>query len=172
MLTDDDVAAEFTHAFNEQASRSSPAPIDAAGLFRRARRQRRRQLGTGVAAVMAVAGLVTGLMITGTGPSAPPHAQGRLPGNTLLDARVVPSLTAKAADAGLPSYYIVASDPKLAPLPVRNSATGKVVGVVSPPAACDPKSLSLAAAAHHRDFVFACSTSAQSISFYRFPISS
>ena len=172
MLTDDDVAAEFTHAFNEQASRSSPAPIDAAGLFRRARRQRRRQLGTGVAAVVAVAGLVTGLMITGTGPSAPPHAQGRLPGNTLLDARVVPSLTAKAADAGLPSYYIVASDPKLAPLPVRNSATGKVVGAVSPPAACDPKSLSLAAAANDRDFVFACSTSAQSISFYRFQISS
>src|ERR1700759_587203 len=171
MLTDDDVAAEFTHAFNEQASRSSPAPIDAAGPFRRAGRQRRRQLGTGVAAVVAVAGLVTGLMITG-GPPAPPHAQGRLPGNTLLDARVVPSLTAKAVDAGLPSYYIVASDPKLAPLPVRNSATGKVVGTVSPPAACDPKSLSLAAAANDRDFVFACSTSAQSISFYRFQISS
>lgn len=171
MLTDDDIAAEFTRAVNEQTGRTSPAGLDAASIFRRGRRQRHRRIATGVASVAAAAGLVTSLMITGTGPSATTRAQGQLPGNTLLDAQLVRTPTAAAANAGLPRYYIVASAPALAPLEVRSSATGKVVSTVSPPAACDPKSLRLAAAGNNRDFVFSCSRSPGSNSFYRLQIS-
>jgi hypothetical protein len=172
MLTDDDIAAEFARAVDEQSERKSPAGLDAARIFRRGRRQRHRRIATGVASVAAVAGLVTGLVVTGAGPSAPTSsAHGQLPGNTLLDARIVPALTAAAADAGMPRYYIVASAPTLAPLEVRSSATGKMVSTVSPPAACDPKSLRLAAAGNNRDFVFSCATSPRSNSFYRFQIS-
>src|ERR1700744_4866848 len=171
MLTDDDVAAESTRAVNEQAGRQPRTGVDAAGIFRRGRRQRYRRIATGVASAAAVAGLVTGLVVTGADPSAPSNPHGQLPGNTLLDAQVAPALTAEAADAGMPGYYIVASAPTLAPLEVRNSETGKVVSTVSPPATCDPKSLRLAAAGNNRDFVFSCSTSPGSNSFYRLQIS-
>jgi hypothetical protein len=132
--------------------------------------------------VAAAAGLVAGVTI-GSIPSTPTHPapgpaqaarpkNGPLPGNSLLDAQGLPALSAKEADAGMPKYYIVASDPALAALEVRNSATGKVVSKVTPPATCDPKSLKLAAAGNNQDFVFSCSTSGQSTSFYRLRISS
>jgi hypothetical protein len=190
MLTEDDLAAKVADAFSEQAGRAPAADIDAAGIFWRGRRRRHRQIATRVVSVTAAAGLVAGAIIAGSGPSALRHsaqgpartspspassaraAHGQLPGNSLLDAQVVPMLTAQAADAGMPSYYIVASDPKLAPLEVRNSATGKVVSTVSPPATCDPKSLRLASAGNNRDFVFACSAPARSTSFYRLQLTS
>jgi hypothetical protein len=185
MLTEDDLAAKVAQTFGEQASRSSPADIDAAGIFRRGRRRRQRQLAIRVASVATAAGLVAGVVI-GSIPSTPTHGtpgpaqaaqtpqpkNGPLPGNTLLDAQGVPALSAKEADVGMPKYYIVASDPTLAALQVRSSATGKVVSTVSPPATCDPKSLKLAAAGNNRDFVFSCFTLAQSTSFYRLRISS
>ena len=182
MLTEDDLAAKVAQAFGEQADRRAPATLDAAGIFRRGRRRRHRQLATRVASVSAAAGLVAGVVI-GSIPSTPTHSapgpaqaaqprNGPLPGNILLDAQAVPALSAKEADVGMPKYYIVASDPTLAALEVRSSATGKVVGKVSPPATCDPKSLKLAAAGNNQDFVFSCSNSGRSTSFYRLQISS
>lgn len=190
MLTDDDLAAKVAEAFGEQADRRIATHIDAAGIFRRGRRRRRRQIATRVVSVAAAAGLVTGVLISQSGPPAPARVAqgptrtsqapthtaqpgtGKLPGNSLLDAEVVPALSAEAADAGLPKYYIVASDPKLAALEVRSSMTGKVVSTVSPPAACDPKTIKLAAAGNNRDFVFSCYASSQSTSFYRLHITS
>jgi hypothetical protein len=177
MLTEDDLAAKVAQAFGEQAGRSSPADIDAAGLFRRGRRRRHRQLATRVGSVAAAAGLVAGLVI-GSNPSASPHSaqgpaqaaqprNGQLPGNSLLEAQVGPPLSAEQADVGMPTYYIVASNPQLAALQVRNSVTGKVVSTVSPPTTCDPKTLKLAAAGNNRDFVLACSSPTRPNSFYR-----
>ncbi len=121
MLTEDDLAAKVARAFGEQADRRTPATIDAAGIFRRGRRRRHRQLATRVASVAAAAGLVAGVTI-GSIPSTPTHPapgpaqaaqpkNGPLPGNSLLDAQGLPALSAKEADAGMPKYYIVASDP-------------------------------------------------------------
>ena len=190
MLTEDDLAAKVAQAFGEQASRGPAADIDAAGIFRRGRRRRRRQIATGAVSVTAVVGLVAGLLIAGSGPTvptqvaqSPKHASatptrsaqpkpGQLPGNTLMDAQVVPALSAEAAEAGMPRYYIVASDPKLAALEVRSSMTGKVVSTVSPPATCDPKTIKLAAAGNNQDFVFSCLASAQSTVFYRLQLTS
>jgi hypothetical protein len=189
MLTEDDLAAKVAQAFGEQAGRSSPADIDAVGIFRRGRRRRHRQLATRVGSVAAAAGLVAGVMI-GAIPStsthgAPGPAQagqspssssrpktGSLPGNSLLDAQAVPAVSVAEADAGMPKYYIVATDPALAALEVRNSSTGKVVSTVSPPAACDPKTIKLAAAGNGQDFVLSCFASEKSIVFYRLQISS
>jgi hypothetical protein len=189
MLTEDDLAAKVAQAFGEQAGRRAPATIDAAGIFRRGRRRRHRQLATRVASVAAAAGLVAGVVI-GSNPSSPTHGvprpaqaaqspssspqptNGSLPGNSLLDAQAVPALSVAEADAGMPRYYIVASDPKLAALEVRSSATGKVVSTVLPPAACDPKTIKLAAAGNNRDFVFSCLASDQSVVFYRLQVSS
>jgi hypothetical protein len=181
MLTEDDLAAKVAQAFGEQAGRRTTATPDAAGIFRRGRRRRHRQLATRTASVAAAAGLVAGVVI-GSIPSPATHpAPGpaqvaqpgnrSLPGNTLLDVQGVPALSARAADAGMPKYYIVASDPTLAPLQVRSSATGKVVSRVSLPATCDPKSLKLAAADNNQDYVFSCSKSGQSASFYRLRVS-
>jgi hypothetical protein len=180
MLTNDDLTAKVARAFDDQAGRSSPPDLDAAGIFRRGRRRRHRQIAARVASVAAAAGLVAGVVVAGTGSPAPTHSAqgpaqaktGQLPGNTLLDAQVVPKRSAAAASAGQPRYYIVASDPRLAALEVRSSATGKVVSTVSPPTACDPKTVKLAAAGNDRDFVFSCLASAQSIVFYRLQVSS
>ena len=189
MLTEDDLAAKVAQAFGEQAGRRTPATIDAAGIFRRGRRRRHRQLATRVASGAAAAGLVAGVMIgsipststhgaprpaqAGQSPSSSPQAKnGSLPGNSLLDAQAVPAVSVEEADAGMPRYYIVATDPALAALEVRNSSTGKVVSTVSPPATCDPKTIKLAAAGNDRDFVFSCFASEKSIVFYRLQISS
>lgn len=188
MPTEDDLAAKVAQAFGEQAGRRTPATIDAAGIFRRGRRRRHRQLATRVASVAAAAGLVAGVMI-GSIPSTPTHGtprpaqaaqspsssprpkNGSLPGNSLLDAQAVPALSVEEADVGMPMYYIVASDPALAALEVRSSSTGKVVSTVSPPATCDPKTIKLAAAGNDKDFVFSCFASAKSTVFYRLQIS-
>ncbi|MBO0801835.1 MAG: hypothetical protein J2P25_02005 [Nocardiopsaceae bacterium] len=171
MITDEDLAAKVSRAFSEQAQRSSPAGIDAASIFRRGRRRRHRQLATRAVSVAAAVGLVAGVVVAGTGSLAPgrgtqPSSAGKLPGNTLLDAKMAPKRSAAAADIGQPKYYIVDSDPKLAALEVRSSVTGKVVSTVSPPSTCDPKSFQLAAAGNDRDFVFACSGTGPD-SFYR-----
>jgi hypothetical protein len=191
MLTEDDLAAKVAQAFGEQASRGPAADIDAAGIFRRGRRRRRRQMATGTVSVTAVVGLVAGLLIAGSGPtsptrvaqspthasatptrSAPPKA-GQLPGNTLLDAEVAPALSAAAADAGMPRYYVISPDSGSVSvaLEVRNSATGNVTSTVAPPVACTSKTFQIAAAGNDRDFVFGCPTS-QSIAFYRLRINS
>jgi hypothetical protein len=181
MLTEDDLAAKVAQAFGEQASRRPPATLDAAGIFRRGRRRRQRQLATRVASVAAAAGLAAGVVIgsipSTPAPGAPGPAQvaqpkgGSLPGNSLLDAQAVPALSAQAAEVGMPKFYIVASNPVLAALQVRSSATGKVISTVSPPASCDPKTLKLAAAGNDRDFVLACSSPTQPNSFYRLRLS-
>ena len=191
MLTEDDLAAKVAQAFGEQASRRTHATIDAAEIFRRGRRRRHRQLAAGAASVTAVVGLVAGLLITGSGPTAPtPVAQspthrasatptnstqpkhGQLPGNTLLDAAVAPMLPAAVADAGMPRYYVLSPDSgEGTVLQVRDSATGKVISTVTPPAACDMKTYTIAAAGNDRDFVAGCETG-ESISFYRLRITS
>jgi hypothetical protein len=182
MLTEDDLAAKVAQAFGEQTGRSSPADFDAAGIFRRGRRRRHRQLATRVGSVAAAVGLVAGLVI-GSNPSAPPHSargpaqaaqprNGQLPGNSLLEAQAGPPLSAEEADVGMPKYYIVASGPQLATLEVRNSVTGKVVSTVSPPDTCDPKTVQLAAAGNDRDFVLACSSPTRPNSFYRLQLTS
>ena len=191
MLTEDDLAAKVAQAFGEQASRRTPAAIDAAEIFRRGRRRRHRQLASGAVSVTAVAGLVIGLLITGSGRTAPtPVAQspthrasatptnstrpkpGRLPGNTLLDAAVAPMLSAAAADAGMPRYYVLSPDSGAGTvLQVRDSATGKVISTIRPPAACDMKTYTVAAAGNDRDFVAGCDTRESTV-FYRLRITS
>ncbi|HEY2518858.1 MAG TPA: hypothetical protein VGJ19_02010 [Streptosporangiaceae bacterium] len=190
MLTEDDLAAKVAQAFGEQASRRTPATIDAAGIFRRGRRRRHRQLASGAVSVTAVAGLVIGLLIGGSGsPASPRSAQGpapispspsssappkhgQLPGNTLLDAAVVPMLSAAAADAGMPRYYVLSPDSgEGTVLQVRDSATGKVISTVTPPAACAMKTYTVAAAGNDRDFVAGCDTRESTV-FYRLQITS
>ena len=191
MLTEDDLAAKVAQAFGEQADRRTPATIDAAGIFRRGRHRRHRQLAAGAASVTAAVGLVAGLLITGSGPTAstpvaqsPTHRasatptnstqpkHGQLPGNTLLDAAVVPMLSAAAADAGMPRYYVLSPDSgEGTVLQVRDSATGKVISTVTPPAACAMKIYTVAAAGNDRDFVAGCDTRESTV-FYRLRITS
>jgi hypothetical protein len=190
MLTEDDLAAKVARAFGEQADRPTPATIDAAGIFRRGRRRRHRQLATAAVSATAVVGLVAGLLISGSGspPStrvaqSPTHASatptgstqpqsGQLPGNTLLDAAVVPMLSAAEADAGMPKYYVLSPDAGYYPvLQVRDSATGKVISTAAPTTACGAKTYTITAAANDRDFVAGCDTR-ESTLFYRLQITS
>lgn len=57
----------------------------------------------------------------------------------------------------MPKYYVV---PSIADrrAQVRSSKTGKLLSTVPQPAACDPKSLKIAAAGNDRAFVLACWT--------------
>jgi hypothetical protein len=190
MLTEDDLAAKVAQAFGEQASRGPAAAIDAAGIFRRGRRRRHRQIATGAVSVTAVVGLVAGLLIAGSGPTDPTqvaqspthHASvnptsstqpkgGQLPGNTLLDAAVARALSAAAADAGMPEYYVTSPDSGSVALEVRSSVTGKVTATVTPPVSCTSKTFEIAVAGNDRDFVFGCPTS-QSEVFFRLRINS
>jgi hypothetical protein len=147
------------------------------------RPRRRRPVALRVASVAATAGLMTGVLAACADPSAPgPTGQGSArtsqtptPATQPTVAReashppAAPELSAAVADGGMPRYYIVDSDPTLAPLPVRSSLTGKVVSTVSPPAGCDPKTVKITAAANDRDFVLGCLT--RKIVLYRFQVS-
>ena len=180
MLTEDDLAAKVAQAFGEQAGRRSPAPIDAAGIFRRGRRRRHRQLATGAVSMAAVAGLVTGLLMAGPGATAdhpvaqsPAPTAGQLPGNTLLDAKVAPVLSPQAAEAGMPKFYIVSAPDALTTnaLQVRSSATGKVISSVAQPAGCITSTYQITTSTSERDFYVSCLTTAGAGAFYRLRVS-
>jgi hypothetical protein len=191
MLTEDDLAAKVARAFGEQADRRTPATIDAAGIFRRGRRRRHRQLATGAVSVTAVAGLVSGLLIAGSGPTtanrvaqSPAHASvtptnsaqptaGQLPGNTLLDAKVAPVLSPQAAEAGMPKFYIVSAPDALTTnaLQVRSSATGKVISSVAQPAGCITSTYQITTPGSDREFFVSCLTTSHRGAFYRLRIS-
>jgi len=73
-------------------------------------------------------------------------------------------MSAAAAQAGMPPYYVVADH--LRPVAeIRSSATGKVLNVVGLPPAADPKLTHVAATGDGRTFVLALSTY-PSTSFY------
>jgi hypothetical protein len=191
MLTEDDLAAKVGQAFGEQAGRSSPADFDAAGIFRRGRRRRHRQLATRVGSVAAAAGLVAGVVTASFGSSAPTrvaqsptHATvtptstaqpsgSQLPGNVLLNAAFGPALPAAAADAGMPEYYIVSAPDALTTnaLQVRSSTTGKVISSVAQPAGCVTSTYQIAATGSDRDFFVSCLTTSRNAAFYRLHIS-
>jgi hypothetical protein len=183
MLTDDDLPVKLAEAFGEQAGRRAPVVIDAAGIFRRGRRRRARRIVTQAVSVAAAAGLVAGVLIAHSGPAPtarvaqpgtgqlPASKTGPLPGNTLLDAAIAPALSAEAAEAGMPKYYVVPGAQSSGALQVRSSTTGKVISTVTPSAACDPKTFKVAAAGNDRDFVVGCVTT-QKIMFYRLRITS
>jgi hypothetical protein len=161
------------------------------------RRRRRRQTVTGVAAltglatVTAAAGLGVGLVIVRSGPAAstrtastravesPTHASataqpgtGPLPG-THLDQVISPAPSAAAADAGLPRYYVAASQLGTTALTVRSSAAGKIASTVAAPAGCMQGTYQVAAAGDDRDFIFSCLlTATRKNKFYRLRISS
>jgi hypothetical protein len=136
------------------------------------RRRRGRPITIGAASVAAT-GILAGTLIAGCGSTAPPRSARAATQVTRTPppSAVAPAPSATVANVGMPRYYIVDSNPKLAALPVRSSLTGKVVSTVSPPAACDPKMVKVAAAGNNQDFVLGCVT-AQKISFYRFQVSS
>lgn len=131
----------------------------------------------------AAAGLVAGVLIAHSGPAPTArvaqagtgpltgHKTGPLPGNTLLDAAIAPALSAEAAEAGMPSYYVVPGAQSTGAVQVRSSTTGKVISTVKPSTACDPKTFKVAAAGNDRDFVVGCLTT-QKIMFYRLRITS
>ena len=157
--------------------------------------RRRRWTATGVAALtglgaVTAAGLVAGLLIVRSGPAAstqtastratqsPVHASataqaaGPLPGNH-LDQIITPATSAAAADAGLPAYYLAASELGTTALTVRSSATGKIISTVAAPAGCMQGAYQVSAGGDDRDFVFSCLlTATRKNKFYRLQISS
>ena len=191
MLTEDDLATKVAQAFGEQASQGPAADIDAAGIFRRGRRRRRCQIATGAVSVTAAVGLVAGLLIAGSGPTypmqvaqSPTHASatptesaqsraGQLPGNTLLDAKIAPALSAAAAEVGMPKFYIVSAPDALTTnaLQVRSSATGKVISSVAQPAGCVTSTYQITTPSSERDFYVSCLTTSHKAAFYRLRIS-
>ena len=169
--------------------RATPA-TDARGEQAGQRRRRRRITGlatlTGLAAVTATAGLVTGVLIArpGSAPSAraaqaPARSAaaartgpGSLPGNK-LDEVTVPAPSAAVADVGLPRYFALASQGDPNGLEIRSSATGKLVSMIASPGDCMPATYQVTVAGDDRNFVFSCLTTAtRENSYYRLRISS
>jgi hypothetical protein len=145
-----------------------------------------RPIATRVAAATAAAGLVVGVLAAcASSPAdtpaaqAPAHAsatptRAAQPATTLNNLRVTaaaPRLSAGAADAGMPEYYVVPGTQTSGALQVRSSASGHVITTVTPSAACDPKTFKVAGAGNDRDFVVGCLTR-QKIMFYRLQITS
>lgn len=154
MPTDRDLQARLAEAFHQQADPVTADAIDAAGIFRRGVRRRRRRIAAGVASAVAAAVLVAGVWVASAG--APPAAPGpgfRPPG-LLLEAAVVRPPRARAAEAGMPPYYVIA-DRGRPVAEVRSSKTGKIIDTVPLPAGIDPKLSRIAAAGDGRTFVLA-----------------
>jgi hypothetical protein len=159
------------------------------------RRRLRKAAGvaglTGLAAITATAGLFAGLLIVHSGPASSAQTTsaratrssagaaattqpetGPLPG-TQADQVITPASSAVTADAGLPRYYVIASQLETPALAIHSSATGKVTGVVSAQAGCMPSTYQVAAAGDDRDFVFSCLTTVgRTNKFYRLRLSS
>lgn len=171
-------------------------PARAAGISRwgrrglgrggRGRGGRGRQIAAGVASV-ATAGLVGGGLVACSGPSAGTHTAqssqqtsrpdqpgtGHGTGNTPLDAAVAPARSAAAGDAGLPRFYVIASQADPNGLQVHSSATGKLISTLAGPAGCMPATYQVAGAGNDRDFIFSCLTMASRKNFfYRVRLSS
>jgi hypothetical protein len=93
-----------------------------------------------------------------------------LPAKTPPDAAVASSIT--AADAGLPRFYVIASQGAPNGLQVRGSATGELISTVTSPGTCMPATYQVAAAGNDRDFIFSClSLTSRKNDYYRLQLS-
>jgi CTP:molybdopterin cytidylyltransferase MocA len=156
MLTDEQLRDELTEAFRERAGTVTGARVLGAGLFTRARRvrERRRRVVLGAVSVTAAAAVAAGVLAVSGAQGARPAAAADRPPGVLLDAAMVPPPAARAADAGMPEYYVIASHSALV-ADVRESATGAVLSTVALPGWADPKLTQVAAAGGDRTFVLA-----------------
>jgi hypothetical protein len=147
MLSEHDVQTRLTEALHEQADPVTGDAVDTAGIFARAvRRRRHRRTAVRVTSVLAAAALLAGAWALRPWPARSPgsSAHGYQPPGLLLAAAVVRPQPARAADAGLPSYYVIADH--LRPVAeIRRSATGKLLGRVPLPPGTDPKVSQIAA---------------------------
>jgi hypothetical protein len=153
MLTDHDLQAELAAAFREQADPVSRAAVDSAGIFRRAVRSRRRRVAVRAVSVLAVVAVAAGASVVSWIPRPELSPAGQPPG-FLLDAAVAAPPPARAAVSGMPRYYVTADHGR--PVgEVRDSASGKTLGVVPLPGGMDPKLSQVAAAGNDHTFVLA-----------------
>jgi hypothetical protein len=156
MLTERELRTMLAEALHEQADPVTADGFDAAGIFARAvRRRRHRRTTVRVTSVLAATALLAGawaLRPRAAGSSAP----GIAPPGLLLAAAVVRPQSARAAQAGLPPYYVIADHDRLV-AEVRRSATGKLLSRVPLPPGTDPK-LSQIAAGRPGTFVLALSS--------------
>jgi hypothetical protein len=166
-------------------------PAKAAGISRWDRRRpgrgrRGHRIAVGVASVATV-GLIGGVLAACSAPPVGTHtaqasqwtSRPARPGtsqgasNRPLDAAVTPARSAAAADAGLPSFYVIASQVDPNGLQVHSSATGKLISTVTSPGACMPATYQVAGAGNDRGFIFSCLTMASRKNlFYRVRLSS
>jgi hypothetical protein len=115
------------------------------------------RIASGLLSAAATAGLATGAVTVAT--AAPASA----------------AQASAGVSAGMPRYYVISSHSQADPLQVRSSVTGRVVDTVTPPAACDPKGIRVAAAGDDRTFVVGCDTpqsKSEANGFWRLKISS
>jgi hypothetical protein len=152
MLTDHDLQTELAAAFREQADPVTRAAVDSAGIFRRAVRSRRRRVAARAASVLAVVAVAAGASVVSRIPRPELSPAGQPPG-FLLEATVAAPPPARAAVSGMPRYYATA-DHGHPVAEVRDSASGKALGVVPLPGGIDPK-LSQVAAGNDHTFVLA-----------------
>lgn len=102
--------------------------------------------------------------------SASQPKTGPLSAKTPPDATVATSAT--AADAGVPSFYVIASHGAPNGLQVRGSATGKLISTVTSPGTCMPATYQVVAAGNDRDFIFSClSLTSRKNEYYRLQLS-
>jgi hypothetical protein len=144
------------------AARQQPQAYARTVLVNLARARRRRAAVSAVSVTAAAAVTAGALAVSGTWGTRPaagprygqePGGTGRPPG-ALLDAAMVPPPAARAADAGMPEFYVIAAH--AAPVvQVRDAATGAVLSSVPLPAQADPKQTQVAAAGSDRMFVLA-----------------
>jgi hypothetical protein len=156
MLSDHDLRTRLAEALHEQADPVTEEVVDAAGIFARAaRRRRQRRTVARVTSVLAAAALLAGAWALRPRPAAS-SVPGIRPPGLLLAAAVARPQSARAAQAGLPPYYVIAAHDRLV-AEVRRSATGKLLSRVPLPAGTDPK-LSQIAAGRPGTFVLALSS--------------
>ena len=153
MLTDHDLQAELAAAFGGQADPVTRTAVDPAGIFRRAVRRRRRRVAARAASVLAVVAVAAGASVVSRTMRPELSSAGQPPG-LLLDAAVAAPPPAQAAVSGMPRYYVTADHGRPV-AEVRDSATGKTLGMVPLPAGIDPKLSQVAAAGNDHTFVLA-----------------
>jgi hypothetical protein len=159
MLSEHDLRTTLAEALHEQADPVTGDGIDTAGIFARAaRRRRHRRTAVRVTSVLAAAALLAGAWALHPWPARSPGspAPGHQPPGLLLAATVVRPQPARAADAGLPPYYVIA-DHNRPVAEIRRSATGKLLSRVPLPPGTDPK-VSQIAAGRPGTFVLALSS--------------
>jgi len=147
MLSEHDLRTRLAGALHEQADPVTGDPVDTAGIFARAvRRRRHRRTAVRVTSVLAAAALLAGAWALRPWPARSPgsSAHGYQPPGLLLAAAVVRPQPARAADAGLPPYYVIA-DHNRAVAEIRRSVTGKLLSRVRLPSGTDPKVSQIAA---------------------------